>query len=115
MESGMDDGIRFINASQVSNQTSHISAFNFHSVDLNSNLYRDKRTMAEIAKVLKNTTGFNLWSAQADALLPRLQSYFFVPSSEPFFQDIYYTTASTNLQNRTTGQPVPVQGCEGYA
>lgn len=115
MESGMDDGIRFINATSASNQTSHVSALNFHSIDLNSYLYRDKRIMAKMAMVLNNVSGVKMWTAEADVLLPRLQAYFFVQSSEPFFQDIYYTTAPTNLQARTAGQPVPVQGCEGYA
>ena len=123
MESGMDDGIRFINASHASNASSHVSAFNFHSVDLNSYLYRDKLTLAKMAKVLGNVSAASMWSRQAAALLPRLQKYFFNPSGggnssyqkSPFFQDKYYTTAGKNLQRRSAGQFVPVQGCEGYA
>eukprot|EP00928_Gymnodinium_smaydae_P076137 TRINITY_DN59124_c0_g1_i1.p1 TRINITY_DN59124_c0_g1~~TRINITY_DN59124_c0_g1_i1.p1 ORF type:complete len:362 (+),score=50.47 TRINITY_DN59124_c0_g1_i1:3-1088(+) len=115
MESGMDDGIRFINASRATNATTHVSALNFHSIDLNAYLYREKRVMAKMATVLNNASAAHMWTAQADALLPRLQSYFFVPTPDAFFQDIYYTSAPMNLGNRTAGQPVPVQGCEGYA
>lgn len=108
MESGMDDGIRFSLAGHAHNDSTGVSSFNFHSIDLNAYLYKEKRTLAAMATVLGNSTGAQHWTAEADALLPRLQSYFFKPDGKAegggFFQDRYFN-----------GTFVPVQGCEGYS
>ena len=63
MESGMDDGIRFSLAGHASNATSGISSFNFHSIDLNAYLYKEKRTLAKMATVLGNSSGAAHWTA----------------------------------------------------
>ena len=59
----MDDGIRFSLAGHASNATSGISSFNFHSIDLNAYLYKEKRTLAKMATVLGNSSGAAHWTA----------------------------------------------------
>jgi len=107
MESGMDDGIRFTGAQSVTNHSTGVRTFDFHSVDLNSYLYREKLTLAAMATALGNRSGAAHWSAEASALLPILQQHFFKPDAAGgggFFQDRYFN-----------GSFVAVQGCEGYA
>jgi hypothetical protein len=101
MESGMDDGIRFTLAGHASNKTSGVSSFNFHSIDLNAYLYKEKRTLAAMAKVLGNASGARHWTAEADALLPRLQQHFFKPDASGgggFFQDRYFNGSFVPVQ-----------------
>ena len=85
-----------------------MSTFNFHSIDLNSYLYMEKRTLAKMAAVLGNTSGAAHWAGQADTLLPRLQQHFYKPDPSGngggFFQDRYFN-----------GTFLDEQGCEGYA
>ena len=66
----MDDGVRFDHAQSLSNKTTGAHGFDFHSIDLNSYLYREKRTLARMAAVLGNSSGAAYWTAQADTLLP---------------------------------------------
>ena len=81
--------------------------FDFHSIDLNSYLYREKLTLAAMATALGNRSGAAHWRAEASALLPILQQHFYKPDAAGgggFFQDRYFN-----------GSFVAVQGCEGYA
>jgi putative isomerase len=90
MESGMDDGVRFTAAKSVSNKTTGVHSFDFHSIDLNAYLYKEKRTLATMAAVLGNASGVRHWTAQADTLRPRLQQYFYNPDpggGSGWFQD----------------------------
>ena len=99
--------VRFDHAQSVSNKTTGVRSFNFHSIDLNAYLYREKRTLAKMATVLGNTSGAAHWTAQADELLPRLQERFYKPDPSGkggFFQDRYFN-----------GTFLDEQGCEGYA
>lgn len=107
MESGMDDGVRFINAKTVKNSTTGVATFNFWSIDLNAYLYREKIVMAKLATVLGNTSGAKYWTTSANDLLQQIQNTFFVQSTQNqsmgFFEDIYFNNTSLNIQ-----------GCEGY-
>eukprot|EP01051_Picozoa_sp_SAG22_P016796 SAG22_NODE_2453_length_2555_cov_2.839577_1_plen_191_part_00 len=67
-----------------------------------------------MATVLGNASGAHHWTAQAEALLPRLQQYFYNPGTGGgtggsgggggWFQDKHFN-----------GSFLPIQGCEGYA
>lgn len=105
MESGMDDAARFLPeyASGVRNASTQVATLDFWSVDLNSHLYQEKRLLAFAARELGDDHAAAAWTSDADALLPRLQELFFVPSTG-FFQDRYFN-----------GTSLPLQGCEGYA
>jgi hypothetical protein len=59
--------------------TTGVRTFNFHSIDLNAYLYREKRTLAKMAAVLGNGTAGAAWTTEAEALLPVLQAYFYKP------------------------------------
>jgi hypothetical protein len=91
-------------AGHAHNDSTGVSSFNFHSIDLNAYLYKEKRTLAAMATALGNSSGAKHWTAEADALLPRLQAYFFKPDDSAtgggFFQDRYFN-----------GTFVPVQVC----
>jgi len=109
MESGMDDAVRFMPqyAAGRTNTSSHVTTLDFWSVDLNAYLYREKKVLASMADALGDPHGSAFWTAEAKALLLRLQSTFFESGRLPhtgFFQDRYFN-----------GSVVPVQGCEGYA
>jgi neutral trehalase len=118
----MDDGVRFLPqfAHGVTNKSSNIRTLGFWSIDLNGYLYREKRTLAAIATELGNDTTAKEWTADADALLPRLQKMFYLPDSGGngdngrsggggggggggYFQDVFFN-----------GTFLPIQGCEGY-
>lgn len=89
----------------VSNATTGVSTLNFHSIDLNAYLYKEKQTMAKMAAVLGNVTGAAYWKASAEALLPLLQSTFFHVSpvdGSGFYQDKFFN-----------GTALDIQGCEG--
>jgi hypothetical protein len=87
-------------STQLSQVTAdNIPTFDFWSIDMNAYLYREKVVMAEMAKLLGNTSGHAYWSADATVLLPRLRKMFYVPSTTPgvsgggargFFQDRYF-------------------------
>lgn len=109
MESGMDDGVRFMPqyAQSVSNSTSQVTTLNFWSIDLNAYLYREKRVLSDVARAVGDAAAADRWAHEADELLPRLQQTFYQPGPSPtngFFQDRYLN-----------GTILPVQGCEGYA
>ena len=57
----MDDGIRFSLAGHAHNDSTGVSSFNFHSIDLNAYLYKEKRTLAAMAAVLGNSSGAQVW------------------------------------------------------
>eukprot|EP00931_Biecheleriopsis_adriatica_P101701 TRINITY_DN76786_c0_g1_i1.p1 TRINITY_DN76786_c0_g1~~TRINITY_DN76786_c0_g1_i1.p1 ORF type:complete len:722 (+),score=150.56 TRINITY_DN76786_c0_g1_i1:36-2168(+) len=108
MESGMDDGVRFMPqfARTVANSSSHVSTLDFWSVDLNSYLYHEKNVLASMAGQLGLPAASQRWARAAEELLPRLQDAFFVAGSQGrgFFQDVYFN-----------GSALPIQGSEGYA
>jgi hypothetical protein len=49
----------------VANETTGVRTFDFHSVDLNAYLYKEKRTLAAMAAALGNASGARHWTAQA--------------------------------------------------
>ena len=57
MLTGMDDGVRFMNGHSIQNSTTGVSTLDSHSIDLNAYLYKEKRTMSDMAAVLGNKTG----------------------------------------------------------
>lgn len=106
MESGMDDGVRFMSEYAASISNGSVRTLDFWSIDLNAYLYKEKRTMASIAATLGNSSGAQMWNTSAADLLPRLQTSFYVSDEKQhgFFQDRYIN-----------GSVVPIQGSEGYA
>ncbi|CAE7826383.1 ygjK [Symbiodinium sp. CCMP2592] len=107
MESGMDDGVRFLPqyASSISNASSRVTTLDFWSIDLNSYLYKDKLTLFAMADALGMVQEARDWKAAAEALLPKLRQTFFVPDGRAgFFSDVYFN-----------GTALPIEGCEGYA
>lgn len=109
MESGMDDGVRFMPqyATSITNASSHVTTLNFWSIDLNAHLYKEKRILGRLALTLGDASASNRWNVDAARLLPILQSTFFQQGrgdQDGFFQDRYLN-----------GSAVPVKGCEGFA
>ncbi|CAJ1406111.1 unnamed protein product [Effrenium voratum] len=106
MESGMDDGVRFLPAfaKSVTNTSTHVTTLDFWSIDLNAYLYYEKRLLSRMAMAQGLQEDARRWDAAAEALALKLQ-IFFVPMGDRngFFSDVYFN-----------GTALPIKGCEGF-
>lgn len=101
-ESGMDNAVRFDDAAMLENGPGAWS-MDQESVDLNSYLYLEKRALASLASALDDPDDAARWAREADDLRARIQSEMF-DDETGWFYDI----------DVATGEPVPVQGPEGW-
>jgi putative isomerase len=103
-ESGMDNAVRFDNATMVQNaRAANAFSFNQESVDLNSYLYMDKLYLADLAILIGRDREADNFREQAARLKSQIQEHFF-DTQTGFFYD-------RQLYN---GSFIEVQGPEGW-
>jgi putative isomerase len=85
-ESGMDNAVRFDNASMLQNGK-HSFSMNRESVDLNSYLYAEKKYLALMADVLGNESDVVTFNQEADTLKSLIQERMF-DNNTGYFYDI---------------------------
>jgi len=83
-ESGMDNAVRFDNASMLQNGK-HSWSMNQESVDLNSYLYAEKKYLALMADVLGKENDVITFNQEADALKLQIQNHMFDQKSGCFY------------------------------
>lgn len=83
-ESGMDNAIRFDNATMLQNSQTAWS-LNQESVDLNAYLYAEKKYLAELAKVLHEANLAEKFEKEMPALKGKLQNNFYDAQSKYFY------------------------------
>lgn len=102
-ESGMDNGVRFDNTQMLKNEAENAWSMNQENICLNSFLYVDKMTLAEMADILGKKNLSEQLKKEAEFIKKYVQEKMFDPETG-FFYDI-------RLQ---TGELVKVMGAEGW-
>jgi putative isomerase len=100
-ESGMDNAVRFDNATMVTNGDNSYS-FNRNSVDLNSFLYAEKLILIKFSRLLNQTKEAAKYQQEADELKKQVSSKMY-DSTTGYFYDVHF--------DGTFVQPM---GCEGF-